>query len=83
MDGEESPVVDTCIHAKSLLSCRTLFDPIECSIAGSSVHGILQARILEWVAMTSRGSSLHRNGTSNAYIACIGRGFFSSSATYR
>ena len=43
MDGEESPVVDTCVHAKSLLSCQTLCDPMECSISGSSVHGILQA----------------------------------------
>ena len=39
--------------------CLTLYDPIECSPSGSSVHGILQARILEWVAMLpfSRGSS--------------------------
>ena len=38
--------------------CSTLCDPMECSIPDSSVHGILQARILEWVAMTSsRGSS--------------------------
>ena len=33
-------------------SCPTLCDPIDCSLPGSSVHGILQARILEWVAMT-------------------------------
>ena len=32
-------------------SCLTLFDPMDCSPPGSSVHGILQARILEWVAM--------------------------------
>ena len=38
--------------------CSTLCDPMECSLPDSSVHGILQARILEWVAMTSsRGSS--------------------------
>ena len=38
--------------------CLTLYDPIDCSIPGSSVHGILQARILEWVAMPFfRGSS--------------------------
>ena len=37
-------------------SCPTLCDPLECSPPGSSVHGILQARILEWV-VTSRGSS--------------------------
>ena len=38
--------------------CLTLFDPMDCSPPGSSVHGILQARILEWVAIPfSRGSS--------------------------
>ena len=37
-------------YAKSLQSCLTLCDPRDCSLPGSSVHGILQARILEWVA---------------------------------
>ena len=38
--------------------CLTLHDPMDCSLPGSSVHGILQARILEWVAIPfSRGSS--------------------------
>ena len=32
-------------------SCPTLFDPVDCSLPGSSVYGILQARILEWVAI--------------------------------
>ena len=36
--------------AKSLQSCLTLCHPMDCSLPGSSVHGILQARILEWVA---------------------------------
>ena len=37
-------------------SCPTLCDPVDCSPPGSSVHGILQARILEWVAISfSRG----------------------------
>ena len=41
---------------------------------GSSVHGILQARILEWVAMTSsKGSSQPRDGTHISYVSCIGR----------
>ena len=39
------------MHAKLLQSCPTLRDPMDCSPPGSSVHGILQARILEWVAM--------------------------------
>ena len=39
-------------------SCWTLYDPIDCSLPGSSVHGILQARILEWIAIPfSRGPS--------------------------
>ena len=38
--------------------CLTLCDPVDCNLPGSSVHGILQARILEWVAISfSRGSS--------------------------
>ena len=46
------------MHAKSLQLCLTLFDAMNCSLPGSSVHGILQARILKWVAMLpSRGSS--------------------------
>ena len=44
--------------AKSLQLCLTLCDPMDCSPPGSSVHGILQARTLEWVAMrSSRGFS--------------------------
>ena len=46
------------MHAKSLQLCPTLCNPMDCSPPGSSVHGILQARILEWVAISSsRGSS--------------------------
>ena len=45
-------------YANSLQSCSTLCDPTDCSLPGSSVHGILQARILEWVAIHFfRGSS--------------------------
>ena len=49
---------ETLVFAKSLQSCPTLCNPMDCHPQGSSVHGILQARILEWVALTSsRGSS--------------------------
>ena len=42
-------------------SCLTLCDPMDCSLPGSSLHGILQAKILEWVAISfSRGSSQPR-----------------------
>ena len=51
-------------------SCPTLCDPRDCSPPGSSVHGILQARILEWVAISfSRGSSRPRNQTQVSHIA--------------
>ena len=40
------------MHAKSLQSCTTLYDPMDSSPPGSSVHGILQARILEWVTIS-------------------------------
>ena len=43
---------DTAAAAKSLQSCPTLCDPMNCSLPGLSVHGILQARTLEWVAIS-------------------------------
>ena len=47
-----------CVHAKLLQSRPTLCDPMDCSLPGFSVHGVLQARILEWIAMlSSMGSS--------------------------
>ena len=42
-------VGDVACHAKSLQSSPTLGDPVDCSPPGSAVHGLLQARILEWV----------------------------------
>jgi len=51
-------------------SCPTLCDPTDCSLPDSSVHGFLQARILEWVAIPfSRGSSWPRNQTQVSWIA--------------
>ena len=51
-------------------SCPTLCDPVDCSPPGSSVHEILQARILEWVAISfSRGSSRPRDRTQVSRIA--------------
>ena len=47
-----------CVHAKALQLCPSLCDPMDYNLLGSSVHEILQARILGWVAMrSSRGSS--------------------------
>ena len=51
-----------CVGAKTLHLCPTLCNLMDCSLPGSSVHGILQARILEWVAISfSRGSSQPRD----------------------
>ena len=51
-----------CVCAKSLQSFLTGCDPMDCSLPGFSVHRILQARILEWVAIpSSRESSRSRN----------------------
>ena len=52
-------------------SCLTLCNPIDCRPPGSSVHGISQARILEWVAISfSRGSSWSRDRTHVACVSC-------------
>ena len=51
----------------------TLCDPLDCSPPGSSVHGIFQARILEWIAnSSSRGSSWPKDRTHVSCISCIG-----------
>ena len=60
-------------------SCLTTYNPIDCSPPGSSVHGILQARILQWFAMPfSRGSSWSRNCI---WVSCIAGRFFTTWAT--
>ena len=62
------------MHAKLLQSYPTLCDPMDCSPPGSSVHGILQARTLEWVAMpSSRGSSQPRDRMQISSASCVGR----------
>ena len=63
-----------CMPAKSLQSCLTLCDLMDSSPPGSSVHGISQARTLEWIAMpSSRGSSRPRDQTRVSCVSCIGR----------
>ena len=60
--------------SKSLPLCPTLCHSMDCSPPGCSVHGILQARILEWVAIFSyRGSFQPRDQTHICYVSCIGR----------
>ena len=57
------------VKVNSLSRVQLLCDPIDCSPPGSSVHGILQARTLEWVAISfSRVSSQPRDGTQ---VSCI------------
>ena len=66
--------MQACVCAKLLQSCLTPCDPMNCSLPDSSVHGILQARILEWAAMpSSRRSSQLRDGNHVSYVSCIGR----------
>ena len=61
-----------CNESEKLVTqlCLTLCDSMDCSPPGSFVHGILQARILEWVAFPSRESSQHRDRTQ---VSCIDR----------
>ena len=62
------------MDAKSIQSCRTFCDPMDCSLPGSSAHGILQAKMLEWVAISfSRGSFYPSNRT---HVSCIAGRFF-------
>ena len=60
-----------CLDAQS---CPCLCGPVDCSLPGSSAHGILQARILEWGALSySRGSSWPRDRVCISCVFCIGR----------
>ena len=84
---DTSPSVSSCVNqmgacmdVQSIQSCPTLCDPVNCSPPGSSVHGILQARILEQVAMpSSRESSQPRDWTR---ISCIEGRFFTHWVTW-
>ena len=62
-------------NTKYACACSvTLCDPMDCNLPGSSVHGIFQARILGWVAISSlRRSSQPRDRTCVSWVSCIGR----------
>ena len=65
--SDPTPTLRT--YSEVAQSCPTLCDPVDCSLPGSSVHGILQARVLGWVAISfSRGSSQPRDWT---WVSCI------------
>ena len=62
-------ITQSCVLVAQL--CPTLCHPMDCSPPGSSVHGIFQARILEWVVISfSKGSSWPMDRT---HVSCIGR----------
>ena len=63
-----------CFCCRVAKSCPTLCNPVDCCMPGSSVHGISQARILVWVAISFfRGSSQIRDQTWVSCDSCIGR----------
>ena len=62
------PELTAVAAAESLQLCLTLCNPVDCSRPGSSVYGILQERILEWVTMPSP-----RDRTCISYVSCVGR----------
>ena len=69
-------------QAKSLHSWLTLWDPMDCNLPGSSIHGILETRILEWVVIpSSRGSSQPRDQTLISMSPALSGEFFTISAT--
>ena len=75
------------MHAQLLRLCLRLCNPMDCSLLGSSVHGILQARILEWLAMpSSRRSSQPRDWTCVKPVSltspALAGGFFTTSTTW-
>ena len=68
------------VCAQSFKSAPPLCDPVDCSPSGSSLYGILQARILEWVAMnSSRGSFQPRDRTQVSCISCTAGRFLTLS----
>ena len=74
--------VCVCVHARTQ-SCLTLCDPMDYSPPGSSVHGIFQARIMEWVAIFYfRGSSQLRIETMSPVSPALAGEFFTNCATW-
>ena len=75
--------VCVCVCVKLLQSCLTLCDPMNCSLPGSSVHVILQARILEWVAMPScRGLPDPGIKPTSLMSPALASEFFTNSTTW-
>ena len=72
-----------CVCGKLLQLYSSLCEPMDCSPSDSSVHGILQARILKWIATpSSRGSSRPQDSTRISMSPALAGGFFTTSATW-
>ena len=72
----------SCVHAQSL---QTLCDPVDCSPPGSSVHGILQTRVLEWILQAGappRDLPDPRIKPESLMSPPLAGGFFTSSTTW-
>ena len=79
LQADSSPTELSGKPTQLLQSCPTLWNPLDYSRLGSSVHGILQARILEWVAMpSSRASFWPRDQTHVFCISCDEGKFFTA-----
>ena len=68
---EEVMISDVCMHAKSFQLCSTLCNPMDCNLPGSSVLGIFQVSILEWVAMPSSRRSFSTQGLSPCLLCLL------------
>ena len=77
-------VLKSCMCAKTLRSCLTLCDPMDCSLPGSSVHGIFQARIPEWVTISYSRGNLTTPGIEPVSLAstALASRFFPTIATW-
>ena len=83
MPSHTPECVCVCVCAKLLQSCLTLCVHMDCSPPGSSVHGVLQARILEWVATLFFGGSSQTKDEPASVLSCALAGeFFTTNATW-
>ena len=76
MGNESTSCLKLLLNSHMLCAqlCLILYNPMGHSLPGPSVHGILQAKILEWAAMpSSRGSPILRDGIRVSWVSCIGR----------
>ena len=77
MVGQHHRPMDMKKRSEVAQSCSTLCDPMDCSLPGFSTHGIFQARVLEWVAISFPSSSASKESSCNAedtsFIPGLGR----------